>query len=311
MAQRRSKKVTKKKLDAKPRPVSRDTKKMKLQITFTDEFPEALKASAEKCLRDGITFLEGIPRPATPEIEYLTPDFENMKFQFGENVWSHGLFSTDTMAGWCVMDYRSNGELLINSTPCWTVLGVDPEIATTCSVVYVLDQYFVVNKNPEQHLLRQLQYLDSIAASNKAVRSLLDEYEQHLADQDQSAKDEWYSQQSEEKRYLQARKYAYDTALRIPLWFLERYQDSPQSLKGEFIVTQGGHPIGTHVEWRNGSLAPPPIPPNKAVANLHKPKESKPFVVSDAEDKEIEGWLALYDAAMGRVPAGSCQDHDK
>ena len=67
---------------------------MDLQIKYADEFPEALKASAEKCLQDAIQYLESVPRPtALPEIEYLTPNWEKMQFIFGIDTWPHGLFS--------------------------------------------------------------------------------------------------------------------------------------------------------------------------------------------------------------------------
>jgi hypothetical protein len=281
-----------------------------LQIEFADEFPEALKASAGKCLQDAITFLEGIPRPtALPEIEYLTPNFSEMKFCFAEGAWPHGLFSVRSMKGWAVCSYKSSGDLLINSEPVVEVVNVDPNICTTASLVYMLDQYFHKYKRPEEHLLRQLQYLDSLAVNNKSIKSIVDDYEQHLAQQEQAQKDSDYKAELELKAYNRARKYAFDTACRTPLWWLQRWPDSPQSKKGEFLVTSGGIPIGTSDQWRNGELSPPAPAPNLAAQQVMS-QERQPFSLSDAAAEEAASWQRLYDSALGRTTASSCEDHD-
>jgi hypothetical protein len=228
-----------------------------LNISFVDEFPDSLKASAEKCLREGIAFLEGIPRPTASDGEWLTPNFPELKFTFGENVWSHGLFSRESMAGFCVMDYRSNRELLINSKPCMTFLNVDAEICTVASVVFVLDQYFVKDKKPEQHLMRQLQYLDSIAAKNKSIKSIVDDYEQAQKDQAEVERQAAYKNQFVEKHRLQREQLRNSRYIRTPSWYWSKNPDAIVS-QHEAPATEPPKP---HYCKHEPQPPCPPLPP--------------------------------------------------
>lgn len=220
-----------------------------LQIEYTPEFPPELKAPAEGCLREAISFLESVPRPmAKPEIENLIPNFSEMKFLFGENIWSHGMFNAKSMKGWCNLSYKSSGDLLFNTSPAYTIANVDPELCTTASLVYVLDQYCVLGKHEEQHLVRQLQWLDSLASTNARAKSLLDEFEQHQQQQQEQDKEEAYKQQLELKRYLAARKRRYDEARRLPAWYVAKHESEPQC-QGAYLITAGGYVTGTSEDW--------------------------------------------------------------
>lgn len=297
-----------------------------LQIEYTDEFPTELKASAEKCLRDGIEFLENIPRPtAHPEIEFLTPNFPEMQFKIGENTWSHGLFSTKSMAGWCVIDYRSNGDLLINSTPCWTVAGVDVEIATTASIIFVLDQYFVKDKHPEQHLLRQIQYLDWLSGKDARAKSLVDQWEEHKSQQEQNDKDAQYQAQLQDKHYQQMRKYRFDTARRMPQWYVDKHGSEPQC-QGAYLITTDGFVTGASEAWTYPDGIPAtssPLPqPNLAVTQVQTPSAPLPiptppppmepmeYISTTDQQAQVRSWQELHSNNVGTSTAGSCQDHD-
>lgn len=242
-----------------------------LNIEYADEFPPALQAPAEQCLQDAIAFLEGIPRPtALPDIQTLIPNWEEMRFTFAENAWPHGLFSRQSMKGFCVLAYKSSGDLLINTDPITEFVNVDPNICTTASCVYILDQYFVVNKNPEQHLHRQLSYLDSLAPTNAKVKSLLELYEEQQKAQAEAERMEAYYLQYPTKRKQRLQKQAADRALVTPAWWFVKYPDAKPDDYEATTVTRTKPTYCTHE-------APQPQPP--------APQHKHPVPVLSAEDE--------------------------
>ena len=207
--------------------------KQELEIEYHEELPVEFHSLAERSLRNGISFLESVPRPTgNPEIQFLTPDFSKMKFSFGNNCWPHGLFSKKTMAGWCVLSVKTSGDLLINSEPVVTVPNVDVEICTTASIVFVLDQYFLSVKSPELHLHQQLSYLDSLASSNAKVKSLLDRYEESVAAKEKEARREAYLLQFPTKRKLRLDAQAESRRIKNVPWFDKKYR-KPSTVKHE------------------------------------------------------------------------------
>lgn len=263
-----------------------------LQIEYSPVFPAELEAPAAACLREAISFLESVPRPmAKPEIEYLTPNFSEMKFTFGENNWSHGLFSTRTGAGWCVLDYASNGSLQIESTPIRFIENVDPNICTTAGIVYVLDQLFYTRKHPELNLQRQLQWLDTLAPANAKVKSLLVEYGQQLQQQEEQEKQEAYKQQLQLKQYLWRQNLDERHALRIPAWYCDKWEDSPVC-EGAVIT---------------GARAPAP---SKATAQLAEQSEPQPYRQLTVEE-QVEAFALMEAEALGQDTARVCEDYDK
>ncbi len=281
-----------------------------LTIEYADEFPPELQALAEQCLQDAIAFLEGIPRPTElPDIQTLIPNWEEMRFTFAENAWPHGLFSRTSMKGWCVLSYKASGDLLINSEPVVTVVGVDPNICTTASIVYTLDQYFIAGTYPEIHLHRQLSYLDSIAATNKSVRSLLDDYEQAKADQAEQERMAAYYLQYPTKRKQRLQKQAADRAIVVPGWWYQKYPDDYEAP----TVTRTKPTYCTH-EPPQPQPPPPPRQPapspeldefqKKAVANI---KAMQDFI-----EQTAAGYEQLNNACNSTNPEPSTgtEDHD-
>lgn len=224
---------------------------MNLQIEFDESLPKEYHELAERALRTAIDYLDSQPRPkATPPIEDFIPEWEKLKFTIGADSWGHGMYSMKTMAGWCVVSIRLNGDCVFGLDNPITILNCDIELATVIQCVGMLDSYFYPGIDSDRQLRRQLEYVDSLSATDGRAKSLIDQLDQQQEEQAQADRDEAYNQQLEEKRYLQARKYRYDTSRRIPRWYLEKHGDAPQC-QGEFIVTVGGYPVGTHKDWQH------------------------------------------------------------
>jgi len=282
---------------------------MNLNLEFHETLPKEFHETAERSLRNAINFLDNQPRPkATPPIQNFVPDWGKLKFTIGE-IFPSGKYRPSTMEGWVHQIFRTNGDLVLDSEPLTTIMNVDLEIANTCHAVGHLDGVYYSGINTESQLTRQLQYLDSIAANNQSVRSLLDDYEQQQAEQEEVRKEFAYRQQYTEKQYQQTRKYKYDSARRIPRWYLEKYPNAPQC-KGEFIVTVGGQPVGTHLDWEQAQLVAPPE--NEAIKQVQLPQEprSEPFALPEFED-QVQAFMQMQAAALGQTAAGTCEDGDK
>jgi len=140
----------------------------KINLEYDDSLPPALHDMATRSLHAAITFLDDQPRPmGIPAIEYFTPQWSQMQFIVGADTLPHGLFSSESMSGWCVLTVRTNGDMVLLTDPLTTVLNVDLELATTVAMVSILDGYYYDGIHFDRQLHRQLSYLDSVAASNK------------------------------------------------------------------------------------------------------------------------------------------------
>ena len=221
---------------------------MKLNIQLHESLPSEYHEMAERSLRTAIDFLDSTPRPMTqPPIENFTPDWEKMQFTIG-HIAPGGRFRPSTMAGFAHLIFRISGDLVLESTPTKVIMNQDLEISNTCSMVSILDGLYYSGTDSDSQLVRQLQYLDSIAGNNKSVRSLLDDYEQQQAELEQAAREAAYKQQLQQKRYLAARKRTYDEARRMPDWYVAEHESEPQC-KGSYLITTGGYVTSTSEDW--------------------------------------------------------------
>ena len=138
----------------------------KINLKYDDSLPPELHDMATRSLHTAITFLDDQPRPTgIPAIEYFTPQWSQMQFIVGADTLPHGLFSSESMSGWCVLTVRTNGDMVLLTDPLTTVLNVDLELATTVAMVSILDGYFYQDVHFDRQLHRQLSYLDSVATA--------------------------------------------------------------------------------------------------------------------------------------------------
>lgn len=245
---------------------------MKLQIEYDKNLAPEYHDLAKRSLENSIVFLEGIPRPAGyPESIFLTPDFEEMQFLAGNHTYPHGLFNRRTMKGWCVFTVRTNGDLVIDTTPPTTFTDCDIETSCTASLVYLLDQYFIDGTYPELHLSRQLAYLDSVASSNAKAKSLLDQYEQIQADKLEQEKQEAYKRQLAEKRRLYFENRYKKWVSKVPAWYAAKYPDSPILDGPHEIIGASAPPSTNYTPPRTQyqqvvTTTPTPAPPPELTA---------------------------------------------
>ncbi len=202
---------------------------MNLKIEFDKSLPVEHHAMAERSLRTAITFLDSQPRPMTqPPIESFIPDWEQMEFKIGGDTWARGLFSSLSMKGWCVLSVRLNGDLVLNTEPTPTTFpNQDLEVATTCSMVSILDGVYYLNVRFDRQLQRQLQWLDSIASDDARTKSLVDEFEEQQKAKAEAERYAAYKAQWPEKRRLQREKHYRDTVSKVPAWYAAKYPNSP------------------------------------------------------------------------------------
>lgn len=204
---------------------------VEINLKFDDSLPPEHHDMAERSLRTAIAFLDDQPRPMElPAIEYFTPDWSRMQFTVGVDAVPHGLFNRETMSGWCVLTVRLNGDMLLMTDPLTTILNVDLELATTVAMVSILDGYYYDGIHFDRQLHRQLQYLDSVAASNKTARSLLDDFEQAQEDQAEKERMERYWRQYPEKRKLRQARQAEAWRIKDVPWYDNKY---PKPYTGE------------------------------------------------------------------------------
>lgn len=282
----------------------------KLNITIDESLPAEHHAMAERSLRKAIEFLDNQPRPkGLPPIENYIPNWEEIKFVIGGDTWAHGLYSAQTMKGWCVINVRTDGRLVFDSPgAAITIENVDLELATTVSNLGMLDGYYYPNIDWGRQFHRQLQYVDSLAATDGRAKSLLDQLEEHQQQQEQAEKDQLYQQQWAEKNrlYFDRRKERWQ--LRLPSWWCTKWID---------------HPICDVPHDTNRSTQPPTqenfkqfqqpvdLPPTQKP----QPLELEDIPVGD-HAAATSSWQRLWDAALNTEESTCdtstiCEDHDK
>ena len=217
-----------------------------LNITIDDECPDEIKANGIAWVEDACNWL--LSQPRTPDA--TQPRFSEIKITIKPCGFSRGLRDVRDGRGSVAID--TGTDLKFNILPSIIVIPTTQEIAFRGNAVYLLSQLFRPDGYSQdsfrwqEHLHYQLKFLDRLAESSKAARGAVDDFEQIQADKAEQEKAEQYKQQLEEKRYLQARKRAYDTALRVPSWYVDIHKDSPQ-LQRDYLITSGGAVIGKHL----------------------------------------------------------------
>lgn len=220
--------------------------KERLNITIDDECPDEIKANGIEWVEDVCTWLLSNPRTT----DAIQPRFSEIKFTIKPCGFSRGI--RNVRDGHGSIAINTGTDLKIDTGGKIVVIPTTQEIAFRANTCYLLSQLFRPDGyskdsfRTEEHTHYQLMFLDRLAESNRTARSVVDDFEQIQADRLEQEKEEAYKQQLEEKRYLAARKHAYDTAMRVPSWYVDLHKDAPQ-LQRDYLITSGGAVIGKHV----------------------------------------------------------------
>lgn len=230
---------------------------MDLQITFDESLPKEFHTLAERALRTAITFLDAQPRPqATPPIESFIPEWEKLKFTVGADGWARGMYSMNSMSGWAVINVRLNGDCVFGLDKPITILNCDIELATVVECVGMLDSYFYKGIDSDRQLRRQLQYIDSIAATDGRAKSLLDQLDEQIKAEEEAEREAAYKAQYGESRRKRLARQAEARRIKPVAWYDEKYgKQETVANTSDKVVTLTPH-YCTHER-----PAPPPPPP--------------------------------------------------
>ena len=296
-------------------------KKQELNITIDPQCPDEIKANGIAWVEDACNWLLSQPRTT----DAIQPRFSEVAITIKPCGFGRGVRDVRDGRGSLALD--TGTDLKIDTGGKIVVIPTAQEIAFRGNAVFLLSQlfrpegYYEDSFRQEEHTHYQLKFLDRLAESNRTARSVVDDFEQIQADKIEQEKEEAYKQQLAEKRYLTARKHAYDTARRCPEWYYLKYKDSPQC-QGDFLITRGGYVVAKHEGGvaedlqQSGQAAPQP---NLAVKQIQgeqpplpmpqapPPMEPMATIATDDEEAEIASWQSLYDAALGKPTASKEQ----
>jgi hypothetical protein len=251
----------------------------KYHLEIRDSLPLEYHDKVELWLETVLDFLMSVPRPQSkslPEIPQLIPDFTDIKFATCDHFNApHGLFHRKDWHGYAVIPAKTNGDLLIETTPHLT-LFMDQDVALASMVcwVHLLDQMFLAWKHPETHLYRQIQFLEKFNP------------ELH-------------------KKFIKERNAARSKAQRIKNRqnFKQRNAAS-QDRKRKPLSQSAQSPKPTDTQ----SLIRPPI--NSIHAPVQKPITTPTPELSKHQREIVAQHQALWDCVRERTET-SCEDFDK
>ncbi|MDA7886684.1 hypothetical protein N9B10_07340 [Pirellulales bacterium] len=145
--------------------------KQELNITIDPECPDEIKANGIAWVEDACNWL--LSQPRTPDA--TQPRFSEIKITIKPCGFSRGLRDVRDGRGSLVLD--TGTDLKFNILPSIIVIPTTQEIAFRSNAVHTLSQLFRPD-GWEEHLHYQLKFLDRLAASSKAARGVLDQYEE-------------------------------------------------------------------------------------------------------------------------------------
>ncbi len=197
---------------------------MNLQITFDESLPKEFHALSERALREAITFLDAQPRPqATPPIQNFIPEWEKLKFTIGADGWGRGMYSMNSMEGWCIVSVRLNGDAVFGLDNPITIPNCDIELATVIECVGMLDGYFYKGIDSDRQLRRQLEYLDSLASTDGRARSLIDQLDEEIKAEEEAQREAAYKAQYGESRRKRLAAQAESRRIKPVAWYDNLY----------------------------------------------------------------------------------------
>lgn len=273
---------------------------MNLNITFDKSLPAEFHTLAERALRTAIDYLDSQPRPkATPPIESFIPEWEKLKFTVGADGWARGMYSMNSMAGWAVINVRLNGDCVFGLAKPITILNVDIELATVIECVGMLDSYFYKGIDSDRQLRRQLQYVDSISATDGRARSLLDQLDEQIKAEEAAQREDAYKNQFVVKHQQYRQRLKEARYIRTPSWF---WAKNPDAIVSQHEAPQTA-PAPKPTYCKHEPQAPlPPAPLKQHPAPTLSPEDAQALESIERQNE----YMASY-----CLPDCSTEDHDK
>jgi hypothetical protein len=200
--------------------------KQELNITIDPECPDEIKANGIAWVEDACNWL--LSQARTPDA--TQPRFSEVKITIKPCGFSRGLRDVRDGRGSLALD--TGTDLKFNILPSIIVIPTTQEIAFRGNAVYLLSQlfrpdgYYEDSYRWEEHLHYQLKFLDRLAASNKAARGLLDQYEEAEAARQEEERLAAYYLQYPTKRKQRLQTQARQRAIVTPAWWFAKYPDA-------------------------------------------------------------------------------------
>lgn len=260
-----------------------------LDITIDPGVPAEVATNAVKWITDICTWLLSQPQPAG--LEGTQPRFSEVKYTVRQHARTFGLRNRDSGAGWLDLGVSEDLKIEIRGDfPSFTVIPTDYETACRANWCYVVAQllypqgYFRESFRWEECLGYQLAYLDHMAEGNRAVRSLLDEYEQQQQELAEAERLKKYWAQYPEKRKLSLARQAETRRIKVPSWWYDRY---PEQRPDDYEPAECGRRQPVYCQHES----PTPLPPAA-------PREPVPNCKTEQDEKWLTQYNAMYAAAM-------------
>ena len=306
-----------------------------LNVDVHESVPAEYAGQVIGWLEHVVVFLLSAPRPTG--LDWVQANYEGIHFTITGPARNFGLRDVRTGEGWCQLHITP--DLVIQTDPL-TVIPSTVEIATPANWAFVVSQlnrkegFHKAEFPNDVHLHFQLAWLDSIAAKNKSVRSLVDDFEQAQEEKKEAERMERYWAQYPEKRRLQREKHYWDTVTRVPAWYAAKWPDSPilkgpheiigasgvnqaDSLRRNKIpLTQTKQTQLTQPQQHSNSSVHPPELRNPRQVPGHRPvttptPEPTPYEKEIIAEQEAIGEYIRSRSHSCDSTCGSTEDHDK
>lgn len=200
--------------------------KQELNITIDPECPDEIKANGIAWVEDACNWL--LSQPRTPDA--TQPRFSEIKITIKPCGFSRGLRDVRDGRGSLALD--TGTDLKFNILPSIIVIPTTQEISFRGNAVYLLSQlfrpdgYYEDSYRWEEHLHYQLKFLDRLAASSKAARGVLDQYEEQQAAKKEKERLARYRAQFPLKHQQYKDALARSRKITYPDWWLKKYPDA-------------------------------------------------------------------------------------
>ena len=265
--------------------------KEKLQIEIDDGVPDEVATHAAAWIEDIVNWLLSKPVPA--DLSGSQPRYSEIRYTVREHPRTIGLRNKNDGKGW--LDLGVGSDLKFEQRgdfPSFIVLPTTTELACRGNWAYVISQcnsaigYFADGFNWQRCLAYQLEYLDHLGQSNRTALSLVDQYHQQLAAKQEEQRMKLYWQQYPDKRALRLKRQRESRAIHTPAWYAARWPDQPQSDHEAEKSSKQQRKTVKHE-------APKTVPAPPA-----EPREPVPNCKSEEDERWLQQYRAMYDAAM-------------
>ncbi len=269
----------------------------KLNIKIKENVSANVAANAEAWIEDICNWLLAQPRPA--DMEHTQPRYTEIDFTVADAGHSRGLRSKDTGAGWAVLS--TGTDLKIEDRPKLLVFPTTEEIACRGNWCFLISQlnrpegYYKDSFRWQEHTNFQLRYLDRLAASNRSIGSLLEEYKNQKAEAEAAEREAAYRRQYPEKRKLRQARQAEAWRIKVPSWWYDRY---PEERPDDYVPAKSDRRQPVYGEPPAPQPPLPPQQPKQHPTPQLSPQDARALEIIERQQQYMASYCGTEDGDM-------------